>query len=295
MRAEQGCEINEVELRVYRRRIYRHLPANRVGSLEEAVDFVNLRGFIFFWPIQGVDLPSLWQAVAGDRPVASEHNDPGHRTWAWKDTLLGTQQVYYAKVLRRRATLISMQIAPYFYALSENYGSPEEDYLVQYESGRMRQSTKLVYEAILEAGPIDTVALRRAVHMTSKESNYRFGRALEELQRDFKILPVGIAEAGAWNYAYLYDLVPRFLPELPERARPIGEREARMELIRRYLESVGAAPVSQIKKVFQWEARWLRDALERMAEEGDLRRGCSLKGESGEWVTLTQQADLLKS
>jgi len=56
---------------------------------------------------------------------------------------------------------------------------------------------------------MDTVALRRKVGLSSKESKYRFERALLELQADMKILPTGVAEAGAWNYAFIYDIVPR--------------------------------------------------------------------------------------
>ncbi|MSP13309.1 MAG: hypothetical protein EXR62_10185 [Chloroflexi bacterium] len=48
--------------------------------MEEAITYLNQRGFIFFWPIKDVVLPSLWGAVAGNRPVAAEHDDPGHVT-----------------------------------------------------------------------------------------------------------------------------------------------------------------------------------------------------------------------
>ncbi|MCK7520523.1 MAG: hypothetical protein MZV64_23930 [Ignavibacteriales bacterium] len=68
-----------------------HGPFNLPPSKEaftrhaQASTFVNRRGFVFFWPISGIDLPSLWTAVAGDRPVADKHDDPGHITWGWKD------------------------------------------------------------------------------------------------------------------------------------------------------------------------------------------------------------------
>ena len=39
--------------------------------------------------IKGIAFPSLWTAVAGDRPFADEHDDPGHVTWGWKDTAPG--------------------------------------------------------------------------------------------------------------------------------------------------------------------------------------------------------------
>ncbi|HKZ55724.1 MAG TPA: crosslink repair DNA glycosylase YcaQ family protein [Anaerolineales bacterium] len=272
----------------YRARTYRLRPALRLKSPDDAVRFVEERGFIFFWPIQGVELPSLWAAVAGDRPVPSEHDDPGHISWGWKDALLGSRRWYYAKALRGRATIISMEVAPYFYALSENYGAPEEDYLQQYEQGRMPLETKNVYEALLQEGPLDTIALRRAARLTSRESDHRFNRALTELQVDFKILPVGVAQAGAWHYAYIYDLVPRHFPDLPEKARFIGERTATAKLLELYFRSVGAVPLSQIGKVFRWSVKEREAALERLGGEGVLTRGLRTNQSREEWVALAE-------
>lgn len=185
-------------LAAHRARTFRLSAVKPVSNPGEALDFVNERGFIYFWPISGVDLPSLWTAVAGNRPVADAHDDPGHVTWGWKDNSLDKRLWYYAKILRRKATFISLEIAPYFYALSENYGSPEEDHIIAYEEGRLTLAAKQVYDVLLDKGALDTISLRKEARLqNAKESE--FNRALEDLQKDFKILPVGIAEAGAWR------------------------------------------------------------------------------------------------
>ena len=277
-------------LKAFRVATYHLKPGLRLRSKDQAVRFIQERGFSFFWPIQGIELPSLWAAAAGNRPVPSEHDDPGHVTWGWKDSLLGARRWYYAKVLRKRGTMISLDAAPYFYALSENYGSMEEDYLVQYEAGRMTAEAKQVYEALLEKGPLDTVALRREARMTSRDSDARFGRALTALQADLKILPVGVAEAGAWRYAYVYDLVPRHFPELVESARSIEEPAARCRLLELYFRSVGAAPFDQPKKVFQWRPAELQAALGALLEAGVLQTGLAMKGSEGEWIALSELA-----
>jgi hypothetical protein len=261
-----------------------------IQQVEQAIDFVRQRGFIFFWPIQGIELPSLWVAVAGDRPVAEQHEDPGHVTWGWKDAMLGKRVWYYAKVIRKRATLIDLNLAPYFYALSENYGSPEEDYLLQYQEGRMKQETKVVYEILLHEGPMDTVALRRKARMTSRQSDYRFNRSLVELQMDFKILPVGVAEAGAWRYSFVYDLVTRHLPSLPEKARPIGESEARRKLVELYLLSVGAVPYPAINRLFQWGAKETEETVDNLVQDGSVEQGWKVKDVRGEWVVTAELA-----
>jgi hypothetical protein len=193
-------EIDLERLETHRARTYHLPPARPLASAAQARKFVNQRGFVYFWPIKGVDLPSLWTAVAGARPVADKHDDPGHITWGWKDDALPKRVWYYAKILRRKATMVSLDVAPYFYALSENYGDAEEDHLVAYEQGRLTLAARNIYEALLNRGPLDSISLRKEARLTSaKESEWN--RALEALQMDFKILPVGVAEAGAWKYA----------------------------------------------------------------------------------------------
>ena len=266
-------------IEAYRARSYRR--KRRLATVDQAIEFVEQRGFVFFWPIKGIEFPSLWTAVAGDRPVANEHDDPGHVTWGWKDQMLGKRKWYYAKMLRKKATLISLEVAPYFYALTENYGDPEEDYLIQYEAGRLKQENKLVYEALLQKGAMDTVALRRAVGLTSKESKYRFERALVDLQADMKILPTGVAQAGAWNYAFIYDIVPRHFPDIPEHARKIKESEARLKLTELYFRSVGAASAREFGKVFGWGKVQQGKAIRQAVETGVVLTGLAT-GNSGE-------------
>jgi hypothetical protein len=280
--------MRDQSVREYRARTFRLNPGKQVTTKEGAIEFVNQRGFIFFWPIKDVVLPSLWVAVAGDRPVADEHDDPGHVTWGWKDALLGARRWYYAKVLHKRATIISLEMAPYFYALSENYGSPESDYLTQYEQGRLTRESKLIYEALLEESPLDTVQLRQRTHMTSREGEYAFNRSLTELQTDFKILPVGVTDSGGWRYAFAYDLVSRYLPEIPERARFIQEGAARQKLTELYFLSVGAAQVNDVVKLFGWRPAEAEKAVEALVEAGGLKRGLNVGNDSGEWIALTE-------
>lgn len=282
------ASLNLARVHQYRELTFRLKPGTPLKDKEQAVTFVEKRGFIYFWPIKDITLPSLWVAVAGDRPVADAHDDPGHVTWGWKDSLLGTRRWYYAKVLRQRATIISLEIAPYFYALSENYGSPEEDYRIQYEQGRMTQEARAVYEALLSQGPLDTVSLRRAARLTSRESEARFNRAISTLQADFKILPVGVTDAGAWHYAFAYDLVHRHFPALVEQARFIQERQARRQLAQLYLRSVGAARPSDLNRLFGWTSEQTSRAVDELAASGEIRRGLEVENQPGEWIALLE-------
>lgn len=271
-------------LKTHRARTFNLPPSKRLSSPAQALRFINQRGFVYFWPIKGIDLPSLWTAVAGNRPVADAHDDPGHVTWRWKDDALDKSTWYYAKVLRKKATMISLEVAPYFYALSENYGSPEEDYLVAYEEGRLPQAAKQVYEALLKEGALNTIDLRRAAKLANaKESE--FNKALELLQADFKILPIGVSEAGAWKYSFIYGIVPRHYPDLPERARRIGEREAREKLLELYFESVGAARETDAVKLFGWKKELVGRAIIGLVGKRVLVEAEHPKAK-GEWFVL---------
>jgi len=278
--------INLKKLNAHRTRTFNLPPSKPLSSPAQALTFVNKRGFVYFWPIKGINLPSLWAAVAGDRPVADAHDDPGHITWRWKDGALDKKIWYYGKILRRKATMISLDIAPYFYALSENYGSPEEDYLLAYEEGRLSQAAKQVYEAILNEGALNTIDLRRAAKLANaKESE--FNKALEVLQADFKILPVGVAEAGAWKYSFIYEIVPRHFPDLPEQARRIGESEARTKLVELYFLSVGAAQEGDVGKLFGWKKELVTRTVSGLAAKRKLVESEHPK-HKGKWLALPE-------
>jgi hypothetical protein len=268
----------------YRRQTFRTAQGLRLTSIEQAIEFVNQRGFIFFWPIKDALLPSLWAAVAGDRPVADAHDDPGHVSWGWKDSMLSQRCWYYARILRRRNTFISLELAPYFYALSANYGSPEEDYLIQYEAGQLTQESKLIYEALLKNGMMDTISLRKAAHLTNRQSDSRFNKAMDDLMADFKILPVAVTEAGAWHYSYAYDIVTHHFPDLAERARFISEEVARCKLVETCLLSLGAARVIDLSRLFKWEMAYLQRTLQQLENKGLIYNGLEIEGQTGQWL-----------
>jgi len=195
---------------------------------------------------------------------------------------------FYGKILRKKATIISMEIAPYFYTLTENYGSPEEDYLTIYEQGRMTQEAKAVYEALLANSPMDTINLRKTAHLTSQDSESRFNRALADLQADFKIMPVGVVDAGSWHYSFAYDLVARYEPSIVENARYLGELDARQKILELYFRSVGAAQSRDLAKLFGWKPPDLEQAIHRLELNQHIRTIRDTEEFRGEWMVLNE-------
>ena len=259
---------------------YRRRLNLRVKDQQQAVEFVNDVGFCFLFPIQKVEMPSLWDAIAG-RVVKTYPDHKGYeieRTWGWKDDALDKRLWFYGKLIRGKATLISLDFLPKFYALSENFGDYEHDYLAEYKTGALTAEAKIVYEALLRNGALDAVRLRREVRMTSDASKGRFEKALTDLQTGLKVLPVGIAPAGAWRYAFIYEILPRWLPDVSDRARSISRAEARYHILDRYIHNVIASPLPTAARVFGWKLPEAKQAAEMLAAQGRLEMDVKISG-----------------
>jgi hypothetical protein len=254
---------------------YHRTPQRRIESPQAALEFVDEVGFCHFWPIKGAELPNLFQAIAGRvRPVPMEHDDPDiDRSWSWKDDALGQRRWYYGRLLRRRATLVSLEELPVFYAASDNLGDLD-DYLEEYNAGLMTAEAKWICEALLGEGPLDTIRLRETAGLSSGGAKARFDRALVELQAGLKVLPIGVARVGRWRYAFTYELLLRHFNELAEQARVIKRSEAQHRLVRRYLDNVVAADRAMVKGVFhvlKWIPTELDRAIAALLEQGKVR------------------------
>jgi len=259
---------------------YRRRMNLRITSPEQAVKFVDDVGFCFLFPIQNVEMPSLWDAIAG-RVVKTYPDHKGYeieRTWGWKDEALDKKWWYYGKLIRDKATLISLDFLPNFYALSENFGDYEHDYLEEYRTGQLTAEAKQVYEALLRNGALDAVRLRREAHMSSDANKGRFDRAMTDLQTGLKVLPIGIAPVGAWRYAFIYEVLPRWYPEIPVRAQQIGRAEARRRVLDQYLRNVIFSTVLLASRVFRWSITETKQAADALAEEGRLELDVKVAG-----------------
>jgi len=267
--------ITEEWIEERRARNYHRTPDLRIESPEAARAFVDEVGFCQFWPTKEAELPNLFHAIAGRvRPVPTQHDDPDlSKSWRWKDAALGKRKWYYGKVLRKRATLISLEMLPLFYASSENLGEVD-DYLDEYRAGNMTAEAKWIYEALLEHGPLDTIQLRQKASLSSSGAKSRFDRALVELQAGFKVLPIGVARAGRWRYAFTYEILLRHFPKLPEQSRAIKRSVAQRALVLRYLDNVVATDRAMIKRIFhvlKWTSAELERSISALLKKGDAR------------------------
>jgi len=266
--------VNQKQIYQYRSNTYRFNPSLSLNSKKDAVDFVNQRGFVFFWPITGIDMPSLWCAVAGDRPVPNNHDDPGHITWRWKDDLLGKKKWYYAKILRRKSTIISLKLVPYFFALSQSVREGLGDLTFLYDQGKISAEEKQAYKALTISGPLDTITLRDQSNVSASGSPSRFNRALELLQHDFRIIPSGISQNGRWKYTYIYQTVQNEFPKLIEQSMRINKEDALIAILRSYFRSNGTGTFKDIQILFRWQVHDIRKAINSLIATGEIIEAC---------------------
>ncbi|HET7376010.1 MAG TPA: crosslink repair DNA glycosylase YcaQ family protein [Anaerolineae bacterium] len=274
------CALTKSAITSRREARYRRRLNLRVKTTGEAIEFINTVGFSFLFPIQNIEMPSLWDAIAG-RVVRTSASHSGYeieRTWGWKDESLDKKWWYYGKLIRDKATLVSLDFLPNFYALSENYGDYEHDYLEEYKAGTLTAEAKAIYEALLKHGALDAIRLRRESHLSSDSAKGRFDKALTDLQTGLKVIPVGVAPVGAWKYAFIYEILPRWYHDIPDRARQIGRGEAKRNIIDQYLRNVIASAPQAIARVFGWTLNDTQPSIEALAREGRVEIDVKIAG-----------------
>ncbi|HNB41902.1 MAG TPA: crosslink repair DNA glycosylase YcaQ family protein, partial [Anaerolineales bacterium] len=101
------------------------------------------------------------------------------------------------------------------------------------------------------------------------------------------ILPVGVAQAGAWKYSHIYTITTSHFPELAERARTITESQARAKLLELYFEMVGAAQIRDVQKLFGWGNEVVKRVVGKLVDAGGLVLAEHPK-QTGEWVAVKE-------
>jgi len=270
---------------------YRRTKPQRLQTPEAIREFVDDVGLCLLFPAQGLEMPNVYQAVAGfQKTMTAKHNDPAiSLTWGTKDQTLNKRWWYYGKLLKSKATLVSLDLLPNFYALSENYGDAD-DYLTEYEAGTLSADAKNIYAALLQEGPMHTIDIKRKVGLYGDSIKGKFDKAILDLQSGLKILPVGVAEAGAWRYAFIYDLVWRWLPDVPKQAQYITRSDARANILERHLRNAIFATPKELTRLFGWSAKEVQTALQRLADQGSVTTDVAFKGMK-ETVVLISQPD----
>ncbi len=253
-----------------RDRVYCRTGSHRIRTMDQAAQFVDAVGLsLLFASAQGIELPSLFEAIKGRRDAhIYDWDADADRLWVWKNDLPATRRAYYGKVLAGgKPGLVSLQVLPYLYVISA-----PESVEAEYARGGMSHYAKRVHDALRASGPAPTLALRVAAGLDKSTSSAHYHHALDELQRAMIIAPVGqTIETGAWA-SQIYDLVDRWFPRQVERARRMDVELARRRLVERYVRTVIAAKPSMLVRVFGWPRETLVETIDACIKRGRLIR-----------------------
>jgi hypothetical protein len=263
-----------------RDRTFRRLPALRVAGRRRAVQFLDQAGLASLFAYRQLNLPCLWVAVCGRRdpvfPHHSHHDPEVGLAWNLKDQLPEAGEVFYAKLLRGKPTFVAWAVFPAVYRL---FG-PRTDRHAAFRAGLLSPAAKAILDALHRQRPQETLALKLATNLARPSQRRVFDAAMAELQQTLHIC---MAAVRYDPFTYVWDLVAaRHAPRV-RAARGMGEAEAAVTVLRRYLGAVVAATPTDVALVVGGRARAER-ALATLAGDGVVDTGAAISGRGGRWV-----------
>jgi hypothetical protein len=210
-------------------------------------------------------LPSLWEAVKGDREQTWAIRDADGAFVAWseemgvvwrlKDELPERGLACVGKHLGAGVACISPAALPLLYALTGRDGTPED-----FRAASTGLELELA-EAVLAEGPRSGPELRELLGVPKAQVE----RALARLQRRLVLTSAGLVEREQGWPAVALDLVARAweLPALPT------EDEARRALACLVLDAAGELTAADLAAALGWRRKLAAEVLDEVAEGRD--------------------------
>jgi hypothetical protein len=227
---------DEIERR--RDRYWNRDPELRIEDAVSAERFVEKVGFCSALTDSRRPGPSLYIAVCGRRDAHAPRNvqkDPEMRlAWNIKDELLRRGHVYYGKLRGNRATFISRNMVPYFNVV---FGFPRN-----HERLRLSQEAQAIIRVLRKEWELATGDLKQA---SGIENRAVFNKAIDELQRSFKIIASDVAYVP--KFTYIWSLTEsRFKDDFKPQ---VSRDTALQEIARVYLSSAGMTWRGELARV----------------------------------------------
>jgi len=216
--------------------------------MADAAGFVEEVGLALLFPGPGLEVPSLYEAVAGAGavPFVDGFNEPEALVWAWKDELAAAGLAWYGTFLYRRKSLLSPALLRCLYA-----GAGSDD---DHESVDLSAAAHRIADA-LRPGPLTTAALREIV---GNKSEYE--RGIGELNRALLVTSGGVEpQRSGW---------PAGVVELTCRAFTVGGGPDRRRATQHFLDALTGATARDLSRAFGWPAATARAELDGLVAAG---------------------------
>ncbi len=286
-------KISQDYLEKLRDQSFRRTKALSIKTDQDAVDFISSVGFCFAFKAELSELPSIWNAVKGERrpeiPTSINQDPDVTFTWALKDKLPQNRKAFYGKFLKKQPTFISVDYIPYFFVLNANVGSADSSW-ENFVHKHISEAEKRVLDTILEEHPITTIELRRKMEMTGKYIRPVFDKSLQELERKMYIMEVGRQDHP---FTPIWDMVVSHFPGLNDKINSLTEDDARERILEKYFQVQVISNEKRIQALFNWQPKDIDNALENLRKQGQLVP-ISLVASRGRWLAHHTVQDLLK-
>jgi hypothetical protein len=225
------------EVELHRDHHWRREPERSVVDVFTAEQFIESVGFCSTLTDARRPGPSLFIAVCGRRDAFMPRNvqkDPESRlAWNLKDEIMRRGQVFYAKIAKGRATFVARRLVPYFHCL---WGVP-----IKKES-TLSSEARAILKVLRREWEMGTRDLQQAGRILDRA---RFLRAMDDLQRAFKIMPSEVVYKP--RFTYIWTLVETRFPE--EVATAVTRDDSLREVARCFLSGAGMTVRGELARV----------------------------------------------
>ncbi len=226
------------EIEAFRDRTWRRDPDLRLEEALAAERFIDQVGFCSTLTDSRRPGPSLYIAVCGRRDAHAPRNvqkDPEMSlAWTIKDELVRRGRVFYGKLRGSRAVFITPRLLPYFNAL---FGLTRNR-----EPAVLSQPARDILKVLRKEWEMSTGELRAAANIKERAA---FNKALDELQKVFKVIPGEIVYVP--KFTYIWTLTEARFPDDPATA--VSREEALKEIARAYLTGAGMTWRGELARV----------------------------------------------
>jgi len=242
---------------------FRRLPARRVKSEDQALNFIGEVGFCTAFTA-GLGVPCLREAIVGQRePPLPHHIQSDYAigmTWRLKDVLTAKRLVYYGKVIAGRPAFIAPQLLPAFLRLRAERVS----YLATFRRGGLSLCAKLVMDALRSRRVAATRELRAATGYSRSARRAEFDRAMKELQEKFLVLKV---EERYDPFTYIWSTLEHQWRDALLRARGLRRADAAYEIVYHYFLTAGYGTPRSVARPIGIETKLVTGAIKRLVRE----------------------------
>ncbi|HKO44446.1 MAG TPA: hypothetical protein VJU84_14305 [Pyrinomonadaceae bacterium] len=216
------------QIELHRDRMWRREEDLRVETAVEAERFIEDVGFANTLTDTRRAGPSLYIAVCGRRDVSLPRNvqkdEETRLTWYLKDEVMRRGRVYYAKLAGGRSMFVAPRLISHFAAV---WMPRRKD-----ESAVLSEAARRILKVLRREHELATADLRAESAVSERAA---FTRALDELQRQMKVIPQDVIYQPTFSYIWML-AEDRFPEELRKR---VARKTALKEIARAYLAGAG--------------------------------------------------------